>query len=117
MPRANNSVASHRRRKKVIAQAKGYWGRRNRLYKTAEEAVNRSMVYAYRDRKQRKRDFRRLWITRINAASRLNGMTYGQFIHGMQLASIEIDRKALAELAVNDPAGFTAVAQTVRASL
>ena len=117
MPRANNSVASHQRRKKVIDQAKGYWGRRNRLYKTAEEAVNRSMVYAYRDRRQRRRDFRMLWITRINAAARLNGLSYGRLIHGMKLGSIEIDRKALAELAVNDPSAFSAVAQAAKSHL
>ncbi|MBM3264019.1 MAG: 50S ribosomal protein L20 [candidate division Zixibacteria bacterium] len=117
MPRANNSVASHHRRKKVIAQAKGYWGRRNRLYKTAEEAVNRSLAYAYRDRRQRKRDFRTLWITRINAAARINGLSYGQMIHGMKVAHIEMDRKALAELAVNDPSGFAAVAEAVKAHL
>jgi large subunit ribosomal protein L20 len=117
MPRSTNAAASHRRRKKVISQAKGYWGRRNRLYKTAEEAVNRGLAYAYRDRRQRKREFRALWITRINAAARLNGLAYGQLIHGMKLANIEIDRKALAELAVNDPPGFTAVVQAVKSHL
>ena len=114
MPRATNAVASRRRRKKIIKLARGFWGRRNRLFRTAQEAVNRSLVYAYRDRRQRRRDFRRLWITRINAAARLNGLTYGKLIHGMKLANIEIDRKALAELAINDPAAFTAVAETVK---
>jgi large subunit ribosomal protein L20 len=113
MPRATNAAASKRRRKKVIKLARGFWGRRNRLFRTAQEAVNRSLVYAYRDRRQRRRDFRRLWITRINAAARLNGLTYGKLIHGMKLANIEIDRKALAELAVNEPAAFAAVAETV----
>ena len=113
MPRATNAAASKRRRKKVIKLARGFWGRRNRLFRTAQEAVNRSLVYAYRDRRQRRRDFRRLWITRINAAARLNGLTYGKLIHGMKLANIERDRKALAELAVNEPAAFAAVAETV----
>ena len=112
MPRATNAVASRRRRKKIIKLARGFWGRRNRLFRTAQEAVNRSLAYAYRDRRQRRRDFRRLWITRINAAARLNGLTYGKLIHGMKLANIEIDRKALAELAINDPTAFAAVAET-----
>ena len=114
MPRATNAAASRRRRNKVIKLAWGFWGRRNRLFRTAQEAVNRSLAYAYRDRRQRRRDFRRLWITRINAAARLNGLTYGKLIHGMKLASIEIDRKALAELAINEPTAFAAVAETVR---
>jgi large subunit ribosomal protein L20 len=114
MPRATNDVAPRRRRKKIIKLARGFWGRRNRLFRTAQEAVNRSLAYAYRDRRQRRRDFRRLWITRINAAARLNGLTYGKFIHGMKLANIEIDRKALAELAINDPTAFAAVAETVK---
>ena len=114
MPRATNDVASRRLRKKIIKLARGFWGRRNRLFRTAQEAVNRSLAYAYRDRRQRRRDFRRLWITRINAAARLNGLTYGKLIHGMKLANIEIDRKALAELAINDPTAFAAVAETVK---
>jgi large subunit ribosomal protein L20 len=114
MPRATNAVASRRRRKKIIKLARGFWGRRNRLFRTAQEAVNRSLAYAYSDRRQRRRDFRRLWITRINAAARLNGLTYGKLIHGMKLANIEIDRKALAELAINDPTAFAAVAETVK---
>ena len=114
MPRATNAVASRRRRKKIIKLARGFWGRRNRLFRTAQEAVNRSLAYAYRDRRQRRRDFRRLWITRINAAARLNGLTYGKLIHGMKLANIEIDRKALPELAINDPTAFAAVAETVK---
>ena len=112
MPRATNAVASRRRRKKIIKLARGFWGRRNRLFRTAQEAVNRSLAYAYRDRRQRRRDFRRLWITRNTA--RLNGLTYGKLIHGMKLANIEIDRKALAELAINDPTAFAAVAETVK---
>ncbi len=117
MPRAKNAAASHRRRKKIIKLARGYWGRRNRLYRTAREAVNRGWAYAYRDRRRRKRDFRRLWITRINAAARQNGLTYGQLIHGMKLARIEIDRKVLAELAINDPPAFAVVVNTARAQL
>ena len=117
MPRAKNSVASRRRRKKVIKQAKGYWGARNRLFRTAREAVNRAQVYAYRDRRRRKRDFRRLWIARINAAARLNGVTYSQLIHGLDRAGIEINRKMLADLAVHDEATFSAVAEQAKAHL
>ena len=117
MPRAKNAVASRARRKKVLKAARGYWGRRNRLFKTAEEAVQRGWAYAYRDRRVRKREFRKLWITRINAAARLNGLTYGKLIHGLKCANIEIDRKALAELAMNDPATFATIADTAKSSL
>ena len=117
MPRAKNAVASWARRKKVLKSARGYWGRRNRLFKTAEEAVHRGWSYAYRDRKQRKREFRKLWIIRINAAARLNGLTYGTLIHGLKSANVEIDRKALAEIAVNDPAAFASIAETAKSSL
>ena len=117
MPRAKNSVASRRRRKKVIKLARGYWGARSRLFRTAREAVDRAQVYAYRDRRRRKRDFRRLWIARINAAARLNGVTYSQLINGMDRAGIEINRKILADLAVNDEAAFSAVAKQAKAHL
>lgn len=117
MPRAKNAVASRARRKKVLNSAKGYWGRRKSLFKTAEEAIHRGWAYAYRDRRNRKREFRRLWITRINAAARLNGLTYGNMMHGLKSASIEIDRKALAEIAFNDPAAFAAIAAAAKSSL
>ncbi len=117
MPRAKNSVSSRRRRKKVIKLARGYWGARSRLFRTAREAVDRAQVYAYRDRRRRKRDFRRLWIARINAAARLNGVTYSQLINGLDRAGIEINRKILADLAVNDEAAFSAVAKQAKAHL
>jgi large subunit ribosomal protein L20 len=117
VPRAKNSVASRRRRKKVIKLARGYWGARSRLFRTAREAVDRAQVYSYRDRRRRKRDFRRLWIARINAAARLNGVTYSQLINGLDRAGIEINRKILADLAVNDEAAFSAVAKQAKAHL
>ena len=110
MPRATNSVASRRRRKKVLKQARGNWGGRSRLFRTAREAVDRAQRYAYRDRRTRKRDLRRLWIVRINAAARLNGLSYSQLIYGLGRAGVEINRKILADLAVRDPEAFAAVA-------
>lgn len=117
MPRVRNSVASRRRRKKVLKQARGYFGGRSRLFRTAREAVNRAQAYAYRDRRVRKRDFRKLWIARINAAARLNGVSYSQLIHGLNQASVTINRKILADLAVRDPEAFTAVVEQARAHL
>ncbi len=117
MPRAKNSIASRRRRKKILKLAKGYRGARNRLYKTAVESVNRGLVYAYRDRKRKKRDFRRLWITRINAAARLNGLSYSQFITGLKAAGININRKILANLAVSDESAFAALAEKASKAL
>jgi large subunit ribosomal protein L20 len=102
---------THKRHKKIISRAKGYWGARSRLFKTANEAVAHALQYAYRDRRTRKRDFRRLWITRINAAARQNGMTYNRFIEGLTKAGIQIDRKILADMAVNDQAAFAALVQ------
>ena len=106
MPRANSSVPRHRRHRKIVKQAKGYYGARSRTFKSAKDAVVKAGVYAYRDRRQRKRQFRRLWITRINAACRLNGTTYSAFINGLKLKGIELDRKILADMAVNDPQSF-----------
>ena len=106
MPRATNAVARKRRRKKVLEQAKGYYGRKHSSYRLANEQVMRSDAYAYRDRRTRKRDFRRLWITRINAAARREGMSYSQLIHGLDQAGVEVNRKMLADIAVNDPEGF-----------
>ena len=106
MPRANSSVPRHRRHRKIVKQAKGYYGARSRTFKSAKDAVVKAGLYAYRDRRQRKRQFRRLWITRINAACRLNGTTYSAFINGLKLKGIELDRKILADMAVNDPQSF-----------
>ena len=113
MPRANSSVPRHRRHRKIVKQAKGYYGARSRNYKTAKDAVVRAGLYAYRDRRQRKRMFRRLWITRINAACRLNGTTYSAFINGLKTKGIDLDRKILADMAVNDPQAFTDLTASV----
>ena len=113
MPRANSSVPRHRRHRKIVKQAKGYYGARSRNFKSAKDAVVRAGLYAYRDRRQRKRMFRRLWITRINAACRLNGTTYSAFINGLKTKGIDLDRKILADMAVNDPQAFTELTTTV----
>ena len=117
MPRVKNAVATKRRKKKVLNKAKGYWGGRSRLYRTAQEAVNRAEAYAYRDRRVRKRDFRQLWIARINAAARINGLSYSRLIHGLDRAGVEINRKVLADLAVTDPPAFSAIAEQAKAHL
>ncbi len=104
MTRVKRGMAAHRRHKKILELAKGYRGARRKLFKTANEAVMRGLAYAYRHRRERKRDFHRLWIIRINAAARLNGMNYNQFMHGLKVANVELDRKILAELAVNNAA-------------
>ena len=114
MPRVSHAVATKKRKKKVLKQSKGYWGARSRLFRTAREAIDRAQAYAYRDRRQRKRDFRRLWIVRINAAARRNGMSYSQLVHGLDQAGIAINRKVLADLAVRDPAAFAAVVEQAR---
>ena len=113
MPRANSSVQGHRRHRKIVTQAKGYYGARSRNFKSAKDAVVRAGLYAYRDRRQRKRMFRRLWITRINAACRLNGTTYSAFINGLKTKGIDLDRKILADMAVNDPQAFTDLTASV----
>ena len=117
MPRVSHAVATKKRKKKVLKQAKGYWGGRSRLFRTAREAVDRAQVYAYRDRRKRKRDFRRLWIARINAAARLNGISYSQLIHGLSVAEIAVNRKILADLAVRNPDAFTAIAEQAKSHL
>jgi large subunit ribosomal protein L20 len=109
--RIKRGFKARRRRKKVLKLAKGFRGGRSKLYRTAADAVDKALMYAYRDRRARKRDFRRLWISRINAAARMNNLSYSKFIHGLKLANIELDRKVLAELAVSDPSGFTQVAK------
>jgi large subunit ribosomal protein L20 len=117
MPRVKRSVHARKKRRKVLAEAKGYWGLKKSSYRYAKEQVEHSLVYAYRDRKTRKRTFRRLWIMRINAAARREGLSYNQFIAGCKKANIELDRKVLADLAVSDPAAFGVVAKQAKAAL
>jgi large subunit ribosomal protein L20 len=117
MPRVKRSVAARKKRRKVLGQAKGYWGLKSTNYKYAKEQVEHSLVYAYRDRKNKKRTFRSLWIVRINAAAREHGLSYNQFINGLAKSGIELDRKSLADLAVSDPAAFGAVAERAKAAL
>lgn len=114
MPRATNAVARHRRRKKTLAKAKGYYGRKHSSYRFANEQVMRSGYYAYRDRRNRKREFRRLWITRINASSRQHGLSYSDFMHGLKQAKVEVNRKMLADIAVRDPEAFRRFAELAR---
>src|ERR671929_1456295 len=117
MPRVKRSVHARKKRRKVLEQAKGYWGIKKSSYKYAKEQVERSLAYAYRDRKNRKRAFRRLWIMRINAGARANGLSYNQFIAGLKAADVELDRKVLADLAVADPAKFAELAEQAKAAL
>ena len=117
MARVKRGVVAHARHKKVLEQAKGFYGRRKNTIRAAKAAVDKAGQYAYRDRKVRKRMFRSLWIQRINAAAREQGYTYSQFIHGLDLAGIDIDRKVLADIAGQDPAAFAAIADKVRAAL
>jgi large subunit ribosomal protein L20 len=117
MPRIKRSVHSRKKRRKVLEQASGYWGLKHTSYKRAKEQVEHSLVYAYRDRKMKKRTFRRLWIIRINAAARREGLSYNQFVAGCRKAGVELDRKVLADLAVSDPAAFKAVADEAKAAL
>ncbi|MEX0680630.1 MAG: 50S ribosomal protein L20 [Balneolales bacterium] len=111
MPRSTNNVASRRRRKRVLDQAKGYWGARSKVYTVAKNAVDKALQYQYRDRRVRKREFRKLWIIRINAAARQNGITYSRLAGAMKSRGMEINRKVLADLAVNDPKAFAAVVE------
>ncbi len=114
MPRSVNSVASRAKRKKILKQAKGYWGRRSNVWTVAKNAVEKGQVYAYRDRRQKKRDFRRLWIQRINAGAREHGLSYSQLMGALKNSGIELDRKVLADLAMNEPAAFQAVVEKVK---
>lgn len=114
MARVKRGVTAHRRHRKVLAQVKGHYSTNNRLYKRAHESLMHALQYAYRDRRRRKRDMRRLWIIRINAAARLNGIQYGRFIQGLRAAGVAVDRKMLADLAVRDAAAFTAVADIAK---
>jgi large subunit ribosomal protein L20 len=111
MPRAKNAVASRTRRKRILKAAKGYYGGRRKLYRTAKESVQRGLAYAYAHRRRRKRDFRRLWIVRINAAARLSGLSYSLFINGLKRAGVNLDRKILADMAARDKEGFAKLAQ------
>jgi len=117
VPRVKRAVHARKKRRKVLGQAKGYWGLKKSSYRYAKEQVDHSLVYAYRDRKARKRTFRRLWIIRINAAARENGLSYNQFVAGCRKADIALDRKVLADLAVSDPTAFGAIAAEAKAAL
>ena len=117
MPRVKRSVHARKKRRKVLEQARGYFGIKKSSYKYAKEQVDHSLVYAYRDRRNRKRNFRRLWIIRINAAARQEGLSYNQFVAGCKKANIELDRKVLADLAVREPAAFKVIAEQAKAAL
>lgn len=117
MPRSTRAVARHRRKKKVLRTAKGYFGGRKNLYRTAKDAVEKGWEHAYRDRRKKKRNFRRLWITRINAAARQNDLSYSRFMNGLRRAGIELDRKALADLAIRSPDAFSSLADRAKSAL
>ncbi|WP_114801070.1 50S ribosomal protein L20 [Moraxella canis] len=117
MARVKRGVQANRRHKKVLARAKGYYGARSRVYRVAVQAVMKAGQYAYRDRRNKKRSFRRLWIARINAGARLNGLSYSRLINGLKKANIEIDRRILADIAMHDAAAFTAIAEKAKAAL
>ncbi|PZF82234.1 50S ribosomal protein L20 [Jiangella anatolica] len=117
MARVKRAANAHKKRRETLERASGYRGQRSRMYRKAKEQVTHSLVYAYRDRKQRKGDFRQLWITRINAASRAEGLTYNRLIQGLRLAEVEVDRKMLADLAVNDPGAFKTLVEVARGAL
>ena len=117
MARVKNAVNSHKKRRVALERAKGYRGQRSRLYRQAKQQLLHSLVYAYNDRRKRKGDFRRLWIQRINAAARLNGMTYNRFIQGLNLAGIEVDRRILSDMAIHDPKSFATLVASAKAAL
>lgn len=117
MPRVKGGTVTRRRRKRTLKLAKGYYGSKHALFKTAKQQVMKSLQYAYRDRRNKKRDFRKLWIARINAAARMNGISYSRLMHGLKLSGIEVNRKMLAELAINDEKGFAELAEKAKASL
>jgi large subunit ribosomal protein L20 len=117
MARVKRGVQARKRHKKILKQAKGYYGARSRVFRVAKQAVIKAGQYAYRDRRQRKRQFRQLWIARINAGARVNGLSYSRFINGLKLASIEVDRKIMADLAVNEKGAFAALVEKAKASL
>nr|WP_295969931.1 50S ribosomal protein L20 [uncultured Bacillus sp.] len=117
MPRVKGGTVTRKRRKKVLKLAKGYFGSKHTLYKVANQQVMKSLQYAYRDRRQKKRDFRKLWIARINAAARINGLSYSRLMHGLKLAGIEVNRKMLADLAINDANAFAELASVAKTNL
>ncbi|GEC91115.1 50S ribosomal protein L20 [Brevibacillus formosus] len=117
MPRVKGGIVTRRRHKKILKLAKGYFGSKHRLFKSANAQVMKSLLYAYRDRRQKKRDFRKLWITRINAQARMNGLSYSRLMHGLKVAGIEVNRKMLADLAVNDKAAFNELATVAKGKL
>jgi len=117
MARVKRAVNAHKKRRVILERASGYRGQRSRLYRKAKEQVTHSLVYSYNDRKKRKGDFRKLWIQRINAGARANGLTYNRFIQGLKAAGVEVDRKILADMAVNDAPAFAAIVETARANL
>ncbi len=117
MARVKRAVNAVKKRRKIMRLSKGYFGAKSKQYRTAKQAVMKSLAYSYRGRKQRKRDFRRLWITRINAAARMNGLSYSKFMNGLKLAGVELNRKVLAEMAVNDAAAFAQLVETARGAL
>lgn len=117
MPRVKGGTVTRKRRKKVLKLAKGYYGSKHTLYKVANQQVMKSLMYAYRDRRQKKRDFRKLWITRINAAARMNGLSYSRLMHGLKVAGIEVNRKMLADLAVSDEKAFAELATVAKSNL
>jgi len=117
MPRVKRGVVAHRRHKKILKQAKGYYGARSRVFRVAKQAVTKAGQYAYRDRRQRKRQFRSLWITRINAQSRANGLSYSRLIDGLKKADVSLDRRVLADIAVHDKPAFAAIVEQAKASL
>ena len=117
MPRVKGGYVTRRRRNRILKLAKGYFGSKHTLYKVANQQVMKSLTYAYRDRKRRKRDFRRLWIARINAAARLNGLSYNKLMYGLKLANIEINRKMLSEIAINDSTSFTQLCETAKSKI
>ncbi len=117
MPRVKRAVNAHKKRRTMLARAKGYYGAKSRSYRAAKEQVQHSLQYQYRDRRNKKREIRKLWITRINAAARINGMSYSVFMNGMKKAGVELDRKVLADMAVNDPQSFAALVEVARKAL
>jgi large subunit ribosomal protein L20 len=117
MPRVKRAVSGHKKRRVVLGRAKGYYGAKSRSYRAAKEQVQHSLQYVYRDRRNKKREIRRLWITRINAAARLNGLSYSVFMNGLKKSCVELDRKVLADMAVNDPQAFAAVTEVAKKAL
>ena len=117
MPRVKRAITAHKKRRTTMQRAKGYYGAKSRSYRAAKEQVQHSLQYQYRDRRNKKRDIRRLWITRINAATRQHDLSYSRFMHGLKLAGVELDRKILADMAVSDPAGFATLVDTAKAAL